>query len=126
VASSEEVGFCLVMCALVKMGVVNPNVDDIPISKCDNKIVHCAPPGKDHDSRWLYSKTLTTTILQMRDVHNPRYGRVYSIKSHGGVMIMMYEVTIGVIPNCTCLAFEFMLTTFKKRCYPLQTFFLHL
>jgi hypothetical protein len=35
-----------------------PNVDDNPISKHDNKTVHCVPPGKDHDSSWLFEKKL--------------------------------------------------------------------
>ncbi len=97
------------------MGIVNLDVDDIPTLKHDNKIVHRAPPRKDHDSRWLSSKTLTTTILWVKDVPNPGYGHAYSIKSHGGMMTMMYEVTIGVIPNWIYLDFVFMLTTFKNR-----------
>jgi hypothetical protein len=82
--------------------------------------MHHTPPRKDHDSRWLFGKTLTINILQVKDVTTTRYGCVYSIKSHDGVMSMKYEVTIGVFPNCTCPDFLFMLTNFKKRgkCVP--------
>ncbi len=41
--------------------------------------------------------------------------RVYSIESHVGVMTMAYEVTIGLIPNCTCPNFFSMLTNLKKK-----------
>ncbi len=41
----------------------NPNVDDIPIPKRDNKIVHRAPFGKDHDSKWLFGKHLNAIVL---------------------------------------------------------------
>jgi len=99
VASLEEARFHLVRRAPIEVGIVNLDVDDIPTSKHDNKIVHRVPPGKDHDSRWLFGKTLTTTILRVKDVPHLGYGRVYSIKSHGEMMTMMYEVTIGVIPN---------------------------
>ncbi len=51
----------------------------------------------------------------MKDVPNFGYGCVYSIECHCGMMIIAYEVTIEVIPNCTCPNFVFMLTTFKKR-----------
>ncbi len=115
VASLEKVGFHLVKHAPVEVGIVNLNVNDHPTSKHDNKIVHCVPLGKDHDNMWLFRKTLTTTILQVKDVPNPRYVRVYSTKSNGGMMTMVYEMIIEVIPNWTYLDFVFMLTTFKNR-----------
>jgi hypothetical protein len=38
VTSFEEIGFCLLRCAHVaQLGVGNPNIDDIPISKRDKK-----------------------------------------------------------------------------------------
>jgi hypothetical protein len=46
----------------------NPNVDDILISKCDNKTMHHVPPKKDHDSKQLSGKNLTTIILRVKDV----------------------------------------------------------
>jgi hypothetical protein len=46
---------------------------------------------------------------------NLRYGQVYSIESHGGVMAMTYKMTIGVELNCTCLDFVFMLSNLKRR-----------
>jgi hypothetical protein len=46
----------------------NPSVDDIPISKCDNKTMHHVPPKKDHDSKRLSGKNLTTIILWVKDV----------------------------------------------------------
>jgi hypothetical protein len=76
----------------------NPNVDDIPISKCDNKTVHHVPPRKDHDSKWLFGKNLTTIILQVKDVPNLGHGHVFPLESHGGVKVVTYEVTIRVIP----------------------------
>jgi hypothetical protein len=41
--------------------------------------------------------------------------QVYSIESHGGVMIVTCEMTIRLIPNYTCLNFEFMLADLKKK-----------
>jgi hypothetical protein len=99
VASLEEVGFCFLRYAQVEARGGNPNVDDIPISKCDNKIVHHVPPRKDHDSKQLSRKNLITTILRLKDVPNLGHGRVYSLDSHDGVKVVTYEVTIGVIPN---------------------------
>ncbi len=49
-ASLEEVGFRLLRCAQVEVRGANPNANDIPISKRDNKTVHRVPPRKDHDS----------------------------------------------------------------------------
>lgn len=76
---------------------------------------NCGAPRKDHNNKWLFSKTLIVTILQVRDVPNFGYGHVYSIECHYGMMIITYEVTIGVIHDCTCSNFVFVLTTFKKR-----------
>jgi hypothetical protein len=56
-ASLEEARFCLPRCAQVEVRGGNPNVDDIPISKRDNKMVHCVPPRKDHGNSWLFGKT---------------------------------------------------------------------
>jgi hypothetical protein len=41
----------------------NPIVNDILISKYNNKIVHQTPCRKYHDSRWLFKKTLTIIIF---------------------------------------------------------------
>jgi len=98
-ASLEEVVFHFPKCAQVEVGGGNPNVDDIPISKRDNKTMHHVPLRKDHDSKWLCGKNLTTTILRVKDVPNLGYGRVYLLESHGGMKVVTYEVTIGVIPN---------------------------
>jgi hypothetical protein len=54
----------------------------------------------------------------MKDVPNFGYGHVYSIEGHCGMITIAYEVTIEVIPNCTCPNFVFMLTTLKKREIP--------
>jgi hypothetical protein len=54
VASLEEVGFLLPRHAQVEARGGNPNTNDILISKCDNKMMHRAPPRKDHDNRWLF------------------------------------------------------------------------
>ncbi len=72
-------------------------------------------PKNDHDSRWLFGKSLLAIILHVKHVfaHGPRH--VYSIEFHGGVMFATYEMTIGVIPNCTCPNFMSMLTSLKKR-----------
>jgi hypothetical protein len=116
VASFEEVGFCLPKHAHVtQLGVGNPNQDDILVSKCDNKVVHRAPPRNDHDRRWIFGKNLLNIILHVKDVHVPRYGHVYSIESQGGVIFATYEVIIWVTLNCTCLDFVSMLTSLKKR-----------
>ncbi len=57
VASFEEVGFHFPRCSHgTKLGVGNPNLDDIQTSKHKNKIVHHAPPKNDHDGRWLSRK----------------------------------------------------------------------
>jgi len=57
VTSFEEVEFCLPRCAHVaQLGVGNPNLDDIPISKRDKKVLHRVPPGNDHDNKWLFGK----------------------------------------------------------------------
>jgi hypothetical protein len=71
--------------------------------------------GNDHDSRWLFGKSLLAVILHVKHVLAPGYGHVYSIEFHRGVMFVTYEMTIGVIPNCTCLDFVSMLTSLKKR-----------
>ncbi len=77
--------------------------------------MHCVPPRKDHDSSWLFGKTLTTIILRVKNVPNLGYGFVYSLEFHGGMKVVTYEMTIGVITNCTCLYFMSMLTGLKKR-----------
>ncbi len=116
VVSFKEVGFCLPKRAHVaQLGVGNPNQDDILISKCDNKVVHCAPLGNDHDRKWISRKKLSNIILHVKDVPTPRYGHLYFIESHGGVTSATYEVTIGVTLNCTCHNFVSMLTSSKKR-----------
>jgi hypothetical protein len=86
----------------------------ILIPKHDNKIVLCAPPRKDHDSKWFIGKHLNATILQMHEVPNPGYGWVHSIESDSGMMTMTYEVTIGLIPNYINPNFVFMSTNLKK------------
>jgi hypothetical protein len=58
----------------------NPNLDGIPISKHDNKIVHHAPFGKDSNNKWSSWKNLTNIILQAKNVPNLGYGHVYSIE----------------------------------------------
>jgi hypothetical protein len=78
-------------------------------------MVHHALHGKDHDSRWLSRKNLTFNILQMKVVPNLAYGRVYSLESHGGMKVVTYELTVGVIPNCTCPNFVSMFTSLKKK-----------
>ncbi len=93
----------------------NPNVDNIPISKRDNKTVNHVPLGKDHDNNWLFGKNLIVVILRVKNVLNLGYGCVYSLEFHGGVKVVTYEVTIGVITNCTCLDFVFMLTSLKRE-----------
>ncbi len=93
----------------------NPNTDDIPISKRDNKTVHCVPPGKYHDSNWLFGKNLIAIILRVKNVPNLGYGFVYSLEFHGGMKVVIYEMTIGVITNCTCFDLMSMLTSLKKR-----------
>jgi hypothetical protein len=45
---------------------------------------------------------LPLAILQVKGVPTLGYGHVYFVKSTGGVMSMTYEVTIEMIPNCTC------------------------
>ncbi len=101
VASFKGAMFYFLRCAHgTKLGARNPNLDDIPTSKHENKIVHHVPPKNE----------LSPAILQVRDVPTLGYGHVYFIKSNGGVMSMTYEVTIGVIPNCTCFDFVISLT----------------
>ncbi len=114
-ASLKEARFCLPRCAQVGAKGGNPNADDIPISKRGNKMVHRVPPGKDHDSSWLFGKNLTTIILRVKNVPNLGYGFVYSLEFHGGVKVVTYEVTIGAITNCTCLDFVSVLTSLKKK-----------
>jgi len=63
----------------------------------------------------IINKTLTITILQVRNVPNFGYEHVYSIECHCGMMIITYEVTIGVIPNYTYPNFVFVITTFEKK-----------
>ncbi len=93
----------------------NPNVDDILISKHNNKIVHQTPPKKDHDNRWLFKKTLMIIILQVKDVSNPKHGQVHSIIFHSGMMMVTYEMTIWVIWNYTCHDFVYMLSNLKNK-----------
>jgi hypothetical protein len=93
----------------------NPNLDGIPISKHGNKIVHHTPPRKDCNSRWSFRKNLTTIILQLKDVPDLGYGHVYSIESHGGMMVVTYEMIIGLIPNYICFDFVYTLTSLKNR-----------
>ncbi len=114
-ASLKEARFCLPRCAQVGAKGGNPNANDIPISKCGNKMVHRVPSGKDHDSSWLFGKNLTTIILQVKNVPNLEYGCVYSLEFHGGVKVVTYEVAIEAITNCTCFDFVYMLTSLKKR-----------
>jgi hypothetical protein len=114
VASLEKVEFHLPRSTHVEVGGANLAIDDILISKHDNKIICCAWPRKDHNSRWLFGKNLLTTILQVRDVICPNYGWVCFVKSNGGMMFMTYEVIIGVIPNCTCSNFVSMLASLRK------------
>jgi hypothetical protein len=75
----------------------------------------CIYLGYDHDSRWLFGKNLLAIILHVKHVFVLGYGHVYSIEFHGGVMFATDEMTIGVIPNCTCPDFMSMLTSLKKR-----------
>jgi hypothetical protein len=57
VTSFEEVEFCLPRYAHVaQLGVGTLNLNDIPISKCDKKVLHCVPPRNDHDNIWLFGK----------------------------------------------------------------------
>ncbi len=57
VASFEKVEFHFPRCAHgTKPRAENPNLDDVPTSKHENKIVHHVPPKNDHDSRWLFGK----------------------------------------------------------------------
>lgn len=77
--------------------------------------MHHAPPGKDRNSRWSSRKNLITNILQVKDVPNLGYGHVYSIESHGGVMVVTYEMIIGLIPNYICFDFVYMLISLKNR-----------
>jgi len=114
-ASLEEAGFHLPRCAQVEARGGNPNADNIPISKHDNKTVHRVPRGKEHNNNWLFGKNLTTIILRVKNVLNLGYGHVYSLEFHGGVKVVTYEVTIGVITNCIRLDFVSMLTSLKKR-----------
>jgi len=51
----------------------------------------------------------------VKDVFNLGYGCVYSLEFHGGVKVVTYELTIGVIPNCSCSNFVSMSTSLKKR-----------
>jgi hypothetical protein len=46
-------------------------------------------------------KPTNNNIANTRDVPHLGYGKVYSIESHGGMMIATYEVIIGVI-LCLC------------------------
>jgi hypothetical protein len=114
-ASLEEARFYLPRDAQVEVGSGNPNANDIPISKRDNKTMHHVPPGNDHDSRWFSGEIPTATILRMKNVLNLEYGCVYSLESHGGVKVVTYELTTRVIPNCTCPNFVSMLTSLKER-----------
>jgi hypothetical protein len=77
--------------------------------------VHHAPLGKDLNSRWSSRKNLIINILQVKDVPNLGYGHVYSIESHGGVMVVTYEMIIGLIPNYICFDFVYMLISLKNR-----------
>jgi hypothetical protein len=77
--------------------------------------VMCIYLRNDHDNRWLPRKNLLAIILHVKHVFAPRYGHVYSIEFHGGVMFATYEKTVGVIPNCTCPDFMSMLTSLKKK-----------
>jgi hypothetical protein len=86
-ASLKEAGFYLPRCAQVGAKDGNPNVDDIPISKRGNKMVHCVPPGKDNDSSWLFRKNLTIIILRVKKVPNLGYGCVYSLEFHLSFMV---------------------------------------
>jgi len=66
VTSFEEIGFCLLRRAHVAQhGVRNPNIDDIPISKCDKKVLYRVPFGNDHDSRWLFGKFTSCLLFCM-------------------------------------------------------------
>ncbi len=51
----------------------------------------------------------------MKDVPNLGYGCVYSFESHGGMKVVTYELTIGLIPTCTCSNFVSMFTSLKNR-----------
>jgi hypothetical protein len=46
-------------------------------------------------------KPTSNNIVNAWDVSHLRYGQVYYIESHGGMMFATYEVTIGVI-LCLC------------------------
>jgi hypothetical protein len=65
VAFLEEANFHLPRHALVENGGGDPNANDIPIPKHNNKIVHRVPPRKDHDSKWLFGKHSNATFLRM-------------------------------------------------------------
>jgi hypothetical protein len=96
VVSFDEIGFCFPKRAHVaQLGVGNPNQDDILVSKHDNKVVHRAPLGNDHDRKWIFKKKISNIILHFKDVPALGYGHVYSIEFHGGVMSTMYEVKLG-------------------------------
>jgi len=57
VVSFEKAGFHFPNCSHgTKLGAGNPNLNDVPTSKHENKILHHAPPKNDHDSRWLFGK----------------------------------------------------------------------
>ncbi len=51
VAYLEEAGFYLPRCAQAEAKGGNSNANDIPILKHENKIVHRAPLGKDHNGK---------------------------------------------------------------------------
>ncbi len=76
--------------------------------------MHHAPPIKDCNSKWSSRKNLRITILQVKDVPNLGYGHVYSIESHGGVMVVTYEMIIGLIPNYICFDFVYTLISLKN------------
>jgi hypothetical protein len=127
VASFEEVGFCFPKHAhAAQLGVRNPNQDDIPISKHDNKVVHHVLPINDHDKRWVFGKNLLNIIMHVKDALVLGYGHIYCIESHGGVMFATYEVIIGMTPNCTCrLCVSVDKFDEKRKICPLQTYVFH-
>jgi hypothetical protein len=59
----EEASFHMLKHAVVEDGGGDPNVDEIPIPKHDNKIVHHVPPRKDHDNKWLFGKHSNIIVL---------------------------------------------------------------
>ncbi len=111
VTSFEEIGFCLLRHAHVAQPRVgNPNIDDIPISKRDKKVLHRVPFGNDHDSRWLFGKFTSCLLFCM--------SRMFSLLGMGMFTLLtlmvvsclwdIYEVTFGwylivfVLSLCLC------------------------